>query len=518
MVFFANYFNCLLRIFATSGGLMRGVICFALVLGVTLAATSMPRLQAAEFGTRDEAVAMVRRVQEKFKKDGPEATFRVINNGAFNDRDLYPFVHTIDGTLHVANGAWPGIRGKNLHDMRDQDGKFTTQDFMRIATTPPYRGWSDFRWRNPKTNTVDEKSAWIERMGDYLVGVGVYKDEQVNANTVELVSGSPSSDDTYLRMAYDLAAVLNDGDKFRVVPVVGIGGPQNIRDVRNLRGIDIGITQTSILNNFRRSNEQLGTFDNKIVYIAKLFNEEIHLVTGADISSIQQLRGRKVNLDMVGSGTNSSMRDIFRKLNIDVQEVNVEQIDAFEKLKRGEIAATVLIAGKPARWMSTLKAADGLHFVAIPYSNAIGTDYLPATLSHEDYPDMIRPGDTVDTIAVEAVLIAYNWPKSTERYRRVESFVQAFFSRLADFQHPPRHSKWREVSLGTTLPGWSRFEPAETWIKDGHRPAAGSDPQSPLKDFLASRGTASGSADPIDQNEQLFQEFLKWKRAREEAH
>ena len=75
---------------------MRGVICFALVLGVTLAATSMPRLQAAEFGTRDEAVAMVRRVQEKFKKDGPEATFRVINNGAFNDRDLYPFVHTID--------------------------------------------------------------------------------------------------------------------------------------------------------------------------------------------------------------------------------------------------------------------------------------------------------------------------------------------------------------------------------------------------------------------------------------
>jgi hypothetical protein len=28
-------------------------------------------------------------------------------------------------------------------------------------------------------------------------------------------------------MAYDLAAVLNDGDKFRVVPVVGIGGPQS---------------------------------------------------------------------------------------------------------------------------------------------------------------------------------------------------------------------------------------------------------------------------------------------------
>jgi signal transduction histidine kinase len=213
---------------------MRGAagIRFALVLGALLAATSMHRLQAAEFGSREEAVAMVHRVQEKFKKDGPEATFRAINSGALNDRDLYSFVHTIDGTLHVANGAFPGIRGKNLHDMKDQDGKFTTQDFMRIATTPPYHGWSDFRWRNPKTNTVDEKSAWIERMGEYLVGVGIYKDEQPNKNVIGLISGSPNSDDTYLQIAYDLADVLNDSDNLRILPIAGIGGPRNIRDVR----------------------------------------------------------------------------------------------------------------------------------------------------------------------------------------------------------------------------------------------------------------------------------------------
>ena len=75
--------------------------------------------------------------------------------------------------------------------------------------------------------------------------------------------------------------------------------------------VDIGLTQTNILNNFRRSNEQLGKFD-KIVYIAKLFNEEAHLLVGADISSLQQLRGRKVNLDEVGSGTSYSVRDLFK--------------------------------------------------------------------------------------------------------------------------------------------------------------------------------------------------------------
>src|SRR6201997_886366 len=302
---------------------MRGVavIRSALMLVASLAAVSMVRLQAAEFGTRDEAVAMVKRIQEKFKKEGPDATFRAINNGQFNDRDLYPFVHTIDGTLHVANGAWPGIRGKNLHDMRDQDGKFTTQDFMRIASTPPYHGWSDFRWRNPQTGPVADKSAWIERMGDYFVGVGIYKGEQPNKNTIGLISGSPNSDDTYLQMAYDLADVLNDGDNLRILPIAGIGGPRNIRDVRYVRGVDIGLTQTNILNNFPPSNKRMGQTENKIVYIAKLFNEEVHLVARADITSVEQLRGRKVNLDAKSSGTSYSMRDIFKALSIDVEEV-----------------------------------------------------------------------------------------------------------------------------------------------------------------------------------------------------
>jgi TRAP transporter TAXI family solute receptor len=348
--------------------------------------------------------------------------------------------------LHVANGAFPGIRGKNLHDMRDQDGKFTTQDFMRIATTPPYQAWSDFRWRNPKTGSIDEKSAWIERMGEYLIGVGIYKAEQQNLNTVSIISGSPGSDATYLQAAYDLAAVLNDGENLRVLPVVGIGGPQNIRDVRALKGIDVGLTQTSILNSFRRSNAVLGVpDDDKIAIVSKLFNLEAHLVVkaGSGITSIEQLRGQKVNLDEVGSGTNSSMRDVLQRLDVKVEEVNMVQSQALLKLKDGEIAATVLVAGKPADSMSRLTRADGLAFLPIPYSAALTSDFLPAELTHEDYPDMIAEGQSVKTVADSAVLIAYNWQKNTERYHRVEMFVNAFFSKIAEFQKSPHHPKWR---------------------------------------------------------------------------
>src|SRR5262245_10055631 len=84
--------------------------------------------------------------------------------------------------------------------------------------------------------------------------------ERLNANTIAIVSGNLNA--TYLSIAYDLSAVLDDGDEFRVLPVVGKGGGQNIRDVRFLKGVDLGITQSVLLNAFHRSNE-IGRIDDK---------------------------------------------------------------------------------------------------------------------------------------------------------------------------------------------------------------------------------------------------------------
>ncbi len=471
---------------------------------------------AAGFGTRDEAVAMVQRIVEKFKKEGSEATIQAINtkSKAFIDRDLYAYVLDLNG-FNRANAAIPAVRGKNLFDMKDHDGKFLIREHVDVAKGPG-RGWVDFKWLNPMTKSIDDKSAYIERVGDYIVGVGIYRSEQVNENTVTIISGSPNSDDTYLQMAYDLAAVLNDKDNLRILPMVGIGGPQNIRDVRNLKGIDIGLTQTSILNNFRRSNQLMGVYDDKIVYIAPLFTEEVHLVARRDIKSIEQLKGQKVNLDEIGSGSNYTMRDFFKRRGIEVDEIFMTQVEAFEKLKSGEIAATVLIAGKPARSMAKVKAADGLHFLSVPFASALADDYLPTALSHEDYPDMIPRGQSVETIAVTAVLIAYNWPKNTDRHRRVQNFIEAFFPRIDEFQRSPRHTKWREVNLGAKLPGWNRFDSADAWLASntGAPEAAGQQPQIISQSGPLAGGTAKPRSDPQTQlqYDPLFQEFLKWRR------
>jgi uncharacterized protein len=478
-----------------------------------------PASAVTEFGTRDEAVAMVRRVQEMFKKLGPEGTFQAIKRKAPGtiDRDLYAYIVDQNGVV-MANGAIPTMTtGTNLWNFRDQNGKYFMREQVAVckdASKSGQGGWVDFRWLSPLTQQIDDKSSYIDRVGDYCVGVGIYRNEQINENTVSIVSGSPSADDTYLQVANDLASVLNDSDKLRILPIVGVGGPQNIRDVRYLRGVDIGLTQLSVLNSFRSSNQTLGKYDDKIVYIAKLFNEEVHLIAGRDITSIEQLNGRKVNIDEVRSGTSQTMRDVFKRLGIKIEEVNVIQGQALEMLKAGEIAATAYVSGKSAKLISNLKFERGIHFLPVPFSAEISTaEYLPTDLTHDDYPDLIPVGQPIQTIADEVVLIGFNWPKNTDRYRRVQKFVEAFFPKIEEFRKPPNHPKWREVNLAVTVKGWKRFDPAEEWLASNRNPDVAT-LQTDFRQFISSQNTPTRGAVSPSHSDELFQEFLKWKQSR----
>jgi len=335
--------------------------------------------------------------------------------------------------------------------------------------------------------------------------------EKINGNTIAIVSGNINA--AWLTIAYDLSAVLDNGDDFRVLPVIGKGGAQNVRDVRYLKGVDLGITVTPVLSAFRRSGE-LGNIDDKIVYITKLFNDEMHVLVRADsgITSVEHLRGKKVNFSDVGSATQVSSRDFFNRLGIAVEEVNMGQGDAYEKIKRGEIAATVQFGGKPAPAIAKLKPNDGFRLLPVPYSKPVQEDYLPATLASDDYPGVIAKGQSIETIAYGAVIIAYNWPKGTDRYRRIAKFVDLFFSHFAEFQKPPRHPKWREVNLAAQLPGWKRFDVAEEWLQQHRQPPTVAS-RAQFETFLATQGAGSAALANEHERERLFRAFLNWSQS-----
>jgi signal transduction histidine kinase len=147
----------------------------AFLLFAALIAAGTPA-GAIGYGTKDEAVAMVKRVQEEFKKDGAQATFKAVSDksvAAYHDRDLYPFIYDLAGNC-VAHGARPALIGKNLIDLKDQDGKYLIREMVAIAKGSG-SGWVDYKWPNPLNNKIEDKSSYVERMGDYFVGVGIYK-------------------------------------------------------------------------------------------------------------------------------------------------------------------------------------------------------------------------------------------------------------------------------------------------------------------------------------------------------
>jgi TRAP transporter TAXI family solute receptor len=318
--------------------------------------------------------------------------------------------------------------------------------------------------------------------------------ERMNANTLTVVTGPPNF--VFSAFADDLATVLNDGDELKLLPVATKGGFENVRDVRFLRGIDLGFTITNVLGHFRRTGE-IGDLSDMIVYISRISNDEIHVITRSNITSFEQLRGLKVNFLAKGSANQLSAQDICRALNVDVEEVNLAPADAIEKLKNGEIAAAILTSGRPSPLIAPLKASDGYRLIPVPFVKALISDYLPATLTSADYPDLIRPGQIVETIATPSVLIAYNWPKGSDRYRRVDKFVKAFFTKFAEFKQPPRHPSWRDANLAATIPGWKRFEGAEEMLATLQQ-----QPRQVLDDRLNGRP-------PTDR--QLFEEFLRWR-------
>jgi len=325
-----------------------------------------------------------------------------------------------------------------------------------------------------------------------------------------IMAGGSSSTD--LAIAAELAEVL-DGDELRVLPIVGKGAMQNVKDVMFLRGVDMGITQANVLKHFAATGELGPNFQDEIVYVAKLFNEEVHVLARRDVHNIAALAGKTVSLGVEGSGGAITGQLLFEALGIEIKPLHLADAEAIAKLKEGEIDAAIVIAGKPAPFTARLHAADALRLLSIPYPKALEDSYYPAILTHEDYPDLIGEGESLDTVSVCAVLISFNWPHGGARYRRVAKFVDAFFGSFDAFLEEPHHPKWREVNFAATLEGWQRSAAAQAWIDAAQTKTEAASKRS-FETFLAQASKESRTPVSAEERAELFRAFLEWSKDR----
>jgi len=339
--------------------------------------------------------------------------------------------------------------------------------------------------------------------------------DHINEGTVTVIT-APAGGVTVI-FGSDMARVLDD-DNLRVLPVVGKGPVRNVVDVLYLKAIDMGIV-TADMPEFYRLQYKIPDIANRLRYIAKLYNNELHIIAPKSIHSIFDLEGKRI-VAQTDVGYYAA-KVVFTRLGIKATfDYRTDDARAIQKIIDGDADAYITSTGKVFPWARYVENQDRkLHLVSVPYDRRLQDLYLPSTFSADEYPNLLEPGETIDTIATSVLLVSFNWPENTDRYSRVAKFVDAFFSKIDEFYKPPRHPKWKESSISIQIPGWTRFKAAQDWL-DHHNATA-----------VIDTGQASGSITPSSQEfkqfvnqrtnrhnlspddvVKLYNEFVEWSR------
>jgi uncharacterized protein len=328
--------------------------------------------------------------------------------------------------------------------------------------------------------------------------------EKANQNLLMLLGGTVGG--PWIQMAQDVSLVVSDGDNLRVLPLAGGGAKSNLRDVLLVRGVDLAITRLDVLNDAKASGEFGPGLERRVAYITPLAVGMLQVLVRPEVSSVQDLAGKKVNIYPKGSIATS----VFKALGVEIEEVNLALPDSVPQMRAGQIYASACVCSVPIPAFAAVSADTGFKMLEIPYVSGLEESFLPASLSSDVYPNQIAKDTKVKTIGTQLLLVTYNWTPGTDRYRKIERFVEAFFSKYDKLRQPPRHPSWRDVNLSASIRGWSRFPSAKAWLDRQATEASASS-----LDIAKARAQAVKAApNNAAEQERLFKEFLEWSRKR----
>ena len=211
----------------------------------------------------------------------------------------------------------------------------------------------------------------------------------LNASTVTVITapiGGPMS-----IMGSDMASVLDDADKLRVLPILGKGSVQNLVDILRLKNIDMGFVTSDALE-FAKTEYNIPDIPKRVRYITRLFHNDIHIVARKEIRSLQDLQGKKIFAERsIGL---PAARIIFRRMGIEADiDTQTDPDGGLQKLLSGERDAWIASVSKGAPVIKNIKNEAGkFHLLEIPYAKPLQDIYLPSSFSSEEYPNLVAEG------------------------------------------------------------------------------------------------------------------------------
>ncbi|MGI9513701.1 MAG: TAXI family TRAP transporter solute-binding subunit [Anderseniella sp.] len=335
--------------------------------------------------------------------------------------------------------------------------------------------------------------------------------KQAADNVIRIVAEDVNS--TSFRAATEIASLLARGDGLRLMTISGRGGAENISDLLFLRDIDLAIVSLDTLERVRAENT-FPKLERRVAYVTKLFNEEVHLLASEKASKIQDLAGGRIGVGPKEGSGDYSARTVFGAANVQYTPVYDDYALALQKLQKGELDAVISVSGKPVRMYENLPKT-GLRLLPVPVNLEKMPDYIPASIDAGDYPGLISEGQNITTVAVQNVLLSFNWKQDTKRYRKVSEFINQFFPKSGELKKRPNHPKWQEFNMSARLDNWIRVKAAvdaaaKPVVASNFGSCSAADLRAAFTQYLAEANIRVAGEISKTDAEQIFKGFKDW--------
>jgi uncharacterized protein len=285
---------------------------------------------------------------------------------------------------------------------------------------------------------------------------------------------------TYIQIGHDLAKWVANAADIDLEVLPSKGSAENVQRLRFEPGVKFALVQSDVYQAFvdraAAGDKQAGRIIKPLRVILPLYNEEIYFVTRADspLKYIHEIRDRKINVGLVGSGTALSATTLYRLMfGNALPEANASYLSNEEALVKltteKSLDVVVIVAGQPAKLFTDMKpeAREYIKFLRLDpkareTANAVRT-YFPATIRTASYPTWLS--EDVPTLTVKAFLVTYDYDLQMTQ-SALTQFASALCSRF-DMLQSKGHPKWTEVKMELPPLGkrWKYYPPMERVLR-----------------------------------------------------
>jgi uncharacterized protein len=278
--------------------------------------------------------------------------------------------------------------------------------------------------------------------------------ERVGSVTI-LTDGIAEPNSRATRAINELAKEIGN---VRVMPIAGHGAAVNVRDLIQLRGVDLAVLNSDIFLFLDQTRQSPAARDH-IRYVTHIYNQKIYLLARKEFNRIQDFRGRKLGVLSSGTGSHTTATTLFGLLNINVALHALGSDASLDDATLERLDGVLLLSDELARVRLSAQARQDLRVLPIGLTPAMRGVYRPAVIEPQDLPGLPVAAN-METVAVSTLLAAYNWKASQARFADVSKFWTGLSSALPKLRQNAG-SVWQQADINAKIEGWARHSAAQ---------------------------------------------------------